>query len=158
MEIQLKKSDILEIGIKDEKGNPTGEYLTFDFGDTSLPLKYQQMVEDYQKNRVYVQNQFRIIDKKQDHKGKKLLSANEEAKIKVLNEFYKKQMEVYDRFLGKDGCKKLLNGRSPYWEMFEDINECIEPIVPKIYETIDNMKARIMGKYKTKKDEGETLE
>ena len=78
--IQLKKSDILRLNIKDEEGNDTGEYLEFDLEDIELPLKYQDLIEKDKKNKELIRNQFIIIEKRQDVKGKKLLSKNEEDK------------------------------------------------------------------------------
>ena len=110
--IQLKQAkDVLRLKIKDENGNDTGNFLEFNLGDLDYLLVLQDMMEADKKNRAYLKNQYDIIDKKQDHKGKKLFSSNEEAKIKATNEFYKKEAEIYDMFLGKDGVKKLLNGR-----------------------------------------------
>ena len=94
-EIRLKESNVLKFGIKDANGEDTGNYLEFDLEDIELPLRYQELIEEDKKNRAYLKNQFTIIDRRQDHKGKKLLSANEEEKIKVLNVFYKKQESVY---------------------------------------------------------------
>ena len=92
--IQLKKSDVLRLGIKDENGKDTGEYLEFDLEDIELPLKYQELIEKDKKNKENLRNQILIIDKRQDIKGKKLLSKNEEDKIKALNEFFNKEVEI----------------------------------------------------------------
>ena len=37
--IQLKKDNILKIGIKNAYGKDTGEYLEFDWEDIDLPLR-----------------------------------------------------------------------------------------------------------------------
>lgn len=92
--IQLKEDNILRIGIKDKEGNPTGEHLEFDMEDIELPLKLNKCEADHRKNVMYVRNQFIVIDKRQDKKGKYLLSFNEEEKIKTLQEFYKREMDV----------------------------------------------------------------
>ena len=153
--IQLKKNeDILKLGIKDEDGNDTGEFLEFNLEDIELPLKYQEIIEEDKKNRTYLKNQFAIIEKKEDHKGKKLMSANEEAKIRALNDFYKKEVEIYDMFLGKDGVKKLLNGRALSWTTLEEIDNIIEEfIVPKLNIKAENIKKKIMSKYQSKGDD-----
>ena len=104
--IQLAEDDILRLGIKDAEGNETGNYLEFNLADIELPLIYQEIIEEDKKNRLDTKNKITIIDKKQDHKGKKLMSANEEAKIKVMIEFYKKEKEIYDKFLGEGGVDK----------------------------------------------------
>lgn len=150
--IQLKKDNILRIGIKDEKGVDTGEHLEFDLEDIELPLKLNECDAKHKKNLEFLRNQFLIIDKKEDKKGKFVLSRNEEEKLKVLQEFYKREMEALDLFLGKDGTKKLLNGRKPYYSMYEDISEMLEPIMPKLKLRADDVIHKIKEKYNNKKD------
>jgi hypothetical protein len=96
--------------------------------------------------------QFVIIDKKEDKKGKYLLSWKEEEKIKVLQEFYKREAEALDLFLGKDGTKKLLNGRNPYYSMYEDISEMLEPILPKLKLRTEDIINKVKQKYNDKKE------
>ena len=52
-----------------------------------------------------------------------------------------------DIFLGENGTRKYLNGKEPYWEMFEDINEALKPYMSKLQITADNMLDRIKEKY-----------
>ena len=150
--IQLKKNDILRLGIKTDEGIDTGEYLEFDLEDIELPLKYQELVEKDEKNRKWLKNQMLIIDKREDVKGKKLLSKNEEDKIKAINTFCKNEEEVYNLFLGENGVQKLLNGRKLTWTSFKEIDELIEKqIVPhldlsmtKISEKIKNENEEVL--------------
>lgn len=153
-DIQLKRSESdLRLKIKDEDGNYTGEELRFNLEDIELPLKYQKIIEEDKKNRLDLKNKYTIIDKKQDHKGKKLLSSNEEEKIKALIEFYKKEIEIYNMFLGERGVEKLLNGRELSWSTLEEIDEIIETaIIPKLTINAKNIKTRIMDKYGKKED------
>ena len=81
--IQLKKNNILKIGIKDSDGNDTGEHLEFDLEDINLPLRLNECDEKHRKNLEFLRNQFIIIDKKEDKKGKKILSWKEEEKLKA---------------------------------------------------------------------------
>lgn len=158
--IQLKESkDILRLKIKDEKGNDTGNLLEFNLGDLDYLLVLQDMMEADKKNRAYLQNQYTIIDKKQDHKGKKLFSANEEARIKAMNEFYKKEAEIYDMFLGKDGVKKLLNGRKLTPATLDEIDEIIEEVIlPKLEIKAEDMKKTIIEKYSNKEKRDDVIE
>ena len=93
-----------------------------------------------------------IIDKKEDKKGKFILSWNEEVKLKVVKEFYQREMDSLDLFLGQGGTKKLLNGRNPYYSMYEDISEMLEPILPKLKLRADDIANRIKEKYSNKKE------
>ena len=145
--IQLKKDNILRIGIKDIDGNDTGEHLEFDMEDINLALRLNECDEKHRKNLEFLRNQFIIIDKKEDKKGKKILSWKEEEKLKVLQEFYKREMEALDLFLGENGTKKLLNGRNPYYSMYEDINDILKPILPKLKLRADDIAKKIKDKY-----------
>jgi hypothetical protein len=156
--IQLKKDNILRIGIKDTEGNDTGEHLEFDLEDIELPLKLNESEMKHRKNYEYLRNQFVIIDKKEDKKGKFMLSWREEEKVKALQEFYKREMEAMDLFLGEGATNKLLNGRKPYYSMYDDIMDIIEPIMPKLEVNADNIINKIKNKYSEKTNEKNVLE
>lgn len=152
--IGLKNENLLKLEIVDEMGNSTGEFLEFDLEDIELPFKYQEIIERLKKSRQNLKNQFAIIEKKQDHKGKKLLSFNEETKLKALTKFYKEQEEIYNIFLGKDGVKKLLNGRNLRWTTLSEIDELIEKqIAPQLNVTMDDITKKIKSKYSNKKED-----
>lgn len=151
--VQLKKDNILRIGIKTADGVDTGEHLEFDMEDIELPLRLNQCELDHKKNLQKLQAQIVIIDKKQDRKGKQILSRNEEEKLKAFNEFYKKEMEALDLFLGEGGTLKLLNGRKPYYSMYDDISEIIEPILPLIKQRTMDITGKIKEKYSNNKSE-----
>lgn len=150
--IRLKDDNILKAIIHDKDNKPTGEYLEFDMGDIELPLKYQECIEKQKKCANQLKMQISIIEKRQDVKGKKMLSKNEEDFYKAINEYFRKSMEAYDMFLGPNGCKKLLNGRKPYYEMFDDIDEIIQPILPEIKSNIEDIKNRLKNKYSKKEE------
>ena len=156
--IQLKKDNILRIGIKDTEGNDIGEHLEFDLEDIELPLRLNECDAKHRKNLEHLKNQFVIIDKKEDKKGKFILSWKEEEKLKVLQEFYKREEEALDLFLGQNGTKKLLNGRKPYYSMYDDINEMLEPIMPKLKLRADDIANKIKEKYSSKTTEKNVLE
>lgn len=158
--IQLKKNeDILRLGIRDEDGNDTGNYLEFDLEDIELPLRLQTLLEEDKKNRTNLKNQYIVIDKRQDHKGKKLFSANEEAKIKAMNDFYKKEVEIYNMFLGENGVQKILNGRKLTWTTLAEIDEIIETIItPKLNANAKRIKEKIMSKYSSTSKRDDVIE
>lgn len=153
--IRLKKNkDILNLKIIDENGNDTGESLQFDLEDIELPIKYQEIIEKDKKARTHLKFRLDEIERTPDKKGKKLLSANEEAKVKAMQEFYKEEVQIYNMFLGEKGVEKLLNGRKLNWGTLEEINEIIEEnIVPKLKVNAQNIKDKIMKKYSNKKDD-----
>lgn len=146
--IQLKKKNTLKLGIRDEEGNDTGNFLEFDLQDIELPLKYQEMLEKDKKNKEWAQKQILIIDKRQDVSGKKMLSKNEEDKIKVLNEFLKKEVDIYNIFLGENGVQKLLNGEALGWTSLSLIDEYIEKqILPYLDMDMKRISDLVKEKY-----------
>lgn len=151
--IQLKKDNILRLGIRTADGKETGECLEFDLEDIELPLKYQDLLEQEKKNRQNLKNNLLIIEKRQDVKGKKLMSKNEEDKIKAINEFYKKEAELLDVFLGEGGVNKLLNGRKLGWTSLEEINEIISTqIAPHLKTNMESISEKIKKKYSSKEE------
>lgn len=150
--IQLKKDNIFRVDIVDSEGNKTGEQLEFDLEDLELPFRLQECYKLHDQNITEIKGKLMVIDKKQDSKGKGLLSKNEEAKLKAINEFYKKEQEALDLFLGENGTAKLLNGRKPYVGMFQDISDMLEPILPKLKLQEDSIIDRIKAKYSKKED------
>ena len=157
--IQLQKDDILRLGIKDSEGNDTGEHLEFNLSDIELPLKYQELMELDKKYKGELRNQMLIIDKRQDVKGKKLLSKNEEDKIKAVNDFFKKEIEVYNLFLGENGVQKLLNGRKIGWTTLQEIDEIIEKqIAPHLDISMKSITDKVKEKYAQTVKKSEEIE
>lgn len=157
-ELKVKTNEnLLKFKLIDEEGNDTGEYLTFDLEDMNCALRYQDCIEQHRKNAEYIKNQQVIISKQEDHKGKKLLSSNEEKMQKALVEYYNREIKALDLFLGEGKTKVILKimGREPYLSMFEDISEMLEPVIPELEKSYENIKKKIVGKYK---DESNILE
>ena len=153
-QIRLKDDNTLKLEIVDSNGVSTGEFLEFQLEDIELPFKYQEIIERLKKSRNNLKNQFTIIEKKQDHKGKKLMSSNEEEKLKALNNFYKEQVEIYNIFLGENGVQKLLNGRKLRWTTLSEIDELIEKqIAPQLDLTMKDITKKIKSKYSNKKED-----
>lgn len=146
--IKLNKSDVLRLGIKTEDGVDTGEYLEFDLEDIELPLRYQDLIERDKKNTERLRNELLIIDKREDVKGKKLLSKNEEDKVRALNKFFNEEVETYNMFLGENGVQKLLNGRKLGWTTLQEINEIIEnQIAPHLDMSMKKITDKVKNKY-----------
>ena len=146
--IQLEKDSILRLGIKDSEGNDTGNILEFDLTDIELPLRYQELIFKDKKNREDLQNQLVIIEKKQDVKGKGFVTKNQEAEIRAIMDFFKKEKETYDLFLGKGGMDKLLNGRKLSWSTLKEIDSIIEKqIFPYIEKNMSEIKEKVKKTY-----------
>ena len=147
--VQLEKNDVLKVKIKDSDGNDTGKYLEFDLEDIELPLRLNECSEAHKKNIKFLKDQFIIIDKKEDRKGKQLLSWKEEEKLKVLKRVYEDEMKALDLFIGEGKTQMILDlmGRKPYLTMYDDIGKLIEPILPQLKINVDNIKDKIKKKY-----------
>lgn len=146
--IKLNKSDVLRLGIKTYNEEDTGNFLEFDLSDIELPLRYQELLEKDKKNKENLRNQMVIIEKRQDTRGKKLMSKNEEDKIRALNEFFKKEIEIYNMFLGENGVQKLLNGRKLGWTSLKEIDEIIEKqITPHLDLNMKKITNKVKEKY-----------
>ena len=147
-EIKLSKSNELRLKIKTDDGKDTGEYLTFDLEDIELPLRYQEMIEKNKKNRDWLKKELVIIEKRQDVKGKKLLSKNEEDKFKAVNKFFNQEVEIYNMFLGDNGVQKLLNGKKLGWTTLLEIDEIIlNQILPYIENKVKDLENKVIEKY-----------
>ena len=152
--IKLKeRKDVFRLGIMDSKGKVVKDIngdevcIEFDLGDIELPLRYNKCVNLIDNAKRNLKNQFIIINKKQNHK-RKGLDTNDELKAKALQRFYKEAEIAMDMFLGEGGTRKFLNGKKPYWEMFDDLSEAIEPYMDKLEVKTKNMTDRIKEKYK----------
>lgn len=146
--IQLNNSDVLTLKIKDAEGNYTGESLVFDLEDIELFTRYQDMLEKDKKNKGNLRNQLLIIEKRQDVKGKKLLSKNQEDSLKALQDFFNKEIEIYNMFLGERGVEKLLNGRKLGWTTLREIDDIIEKqITPYFDNTMDRITDKVKKVY-----------
>ena len=91
-----------------------------------------------------------IINKKQDtKKSKDFLSSNEKARYEAIKKYYKSLEEAIDKFLGKDGTKKIF-GERRYLTMWEDFVEMFQPILPIIKVNADSIEKQIKEKYSNK--------
>ena len=157
--IQLKKRNIVKIGIKDEDGNikldENGNelYLLFDLEDIKTVDRYNESMELNQKALSDLHNQLLIINKKQDVKDKKsYLTRNQKAKIKAIQKFYEDTERAMDLFLGEGGTQKIF-GDIRYFTMFNDLGEMLKPILPKIKVNIDSIEDQIREMYKVKDED-----
>ena len=152
--IQLNKDNILRIGIKNQNGKKTDCVLEFDVEDIEWPLRINKCEFEHNKNLQSLKNQFAIIDKKEDRKSNGLLTWKQSQKIMAYKEFYEKDMKALDLVLGEGKTQEILNvmRRKPYYSMFEDIFALINPILPKLKKTTDDITNKIKQKYDKKED------
>lgn len=141
--IQLKQDNLFKIGIKNAEGKDTGEIITIDLEDIKLPLRCQESEKMIKDNNKWLQAQRIMIEKRPDKKGKKLLSANEEALLKLVNEYYEKQTKAYELVLGEGAIKKILCGRELYITFFSDLEEQMKKLRPKLNQNVVDIKTKI---------------
>ena len=155
--IKVNKKDIFRLGILDENGNPKVDEngkelcLEFDLADIELPLKLNKCELMIRNAQNKLKDRIVIINKKEDKKGKMLLSSNEEERIRALKEYYDSMEKAIDLFIGEGGTKKVFGNRR-YWEMYEDLSEMLKPFLPKLKLSINDMTDRIKNKYNVKED------
>lgn len=151
--IKLPENDVIKIGIKDSKGNDTGEHLEFDLEDFTLLKRLNQMRINHTRNLQYYDNQNLILSKKQDYTPKNSMFTYKELRqIEIAEEFCKKEMETIDLFIGEGKTQMILDliGRKPYLTMFNDIYKMLEPITPIIEKEKNKLEDKIKEKYDTK--------
>ena len=141
--IQLKQDNLFKIGIKNAEGKDIGEIITIDLEDLKLPLRCQESEKMIKDNNRWLQAQRIMIEKRPDKKGKKLLSANEEALLKLVNEYYEKQTKAYELVLGEGAIKKILCGREIYITFFSDLEEQMKKLRPKLNQNVVDIKTKI---------------
>ena len=111
--------------------------------DLKLPLRCQESEKMIKDNNKWLQAQRIMIEKRPDKKGKKLLSANEEALLKLVNEYYEKQTKAYEFVLGEGAIKKILCGREMYITFFSDLEEQMKKLKPKLNQNAVDIKEKI---------------
>lgn len=141
--IQLKQDNLFKMSIKNAEGEDTGEIITIDLEDIKLPLRCQESEKMIKDNNRWLQAQRIMIEKRPDKKGKKLLSANEEALLKLVNEYYEKQTKAYELVLGEGAIKKILCGREMYITFFSDLEEQMKKLRPKLNQNAVDIKTKI---------------
>lgn len=161
--IQLNDNkDVLKLWIKTKDGKETGDFLEFNLEDIELLDTLQRMNDETNKNYQWIKSQITIIEKKQDFKKKnKIMTNNEEMKYNAIKQYYKKQKDIFNMFLGENGVEKLLYGRKFDWETLEEVNNIIKnQISPQLNITMDNITNKIKNKYKIemKNDDIEVVE
>lgn len=155
--IKVERKDIFKLGIADEEGNPKLDEkgkevcLEFDLADIELPLKLNKCEHLIRKAQSNLKSKMVVIDKKEDRKGKMLLSYKEEEKIKALKEYYDEMEKAIDLFIGEGGTRKVFGNRR-YWEMYEDLIEMLNPFLPKMKIGVDSIISRVKNKYKVKEE------
>lgn len=147
--IQLEEKNVLRFKVKKANGEDTGLEIKFDLQDIELPLRISRMEEIHRKNESILKQKYAIIDKQQDKKGKNLLSWKQEEQIKLLKEFYENEMKALDMFIGQGMTKKILKAidRYPYYDMFDDIVNSLEPVLKNIENEANSMFDDIKKKY-----------
>lgn len=148
--LKIRLNDINDKPILNNKGEEV--FWTFDIEDIEQVAIWSDIVETDKKLRKKLQNDLLVIEKRTDTKGKYSNSKNSEDSLEVYREFFNKEIININRFLGENGVQKFLNGRKPYFSMFEDIAEAIEQILPLFDKAIEDTKARVKDKYSKQDD------
>lgn len=149
LKITLEEKETLIFEIEDKKGIKTGEILEFDLDDIELPIKYYNLVEEDKKNKKWYRDELLIINKRQDVKVKgDIASKNEIDRLKAAEKFFKKEVEIYNGFLGENGVQKLLNGAKVGWESLKVIDKMLEEqVLPYLDLSLKSLTDKVTEKY-----------
>jgi len=153
--ITLKKRNTLKIGIKDEEGVPKVDengkelFIEFDLEDIDVLDNYNKCVIQVEKAHQALRNDMIIIGKKQDSKGKGFMTKNQELEKDAVKKYYAAMEKAINLFIGEGGVDKIF-GKHRYLTMFDDFDEMIQPILPKLKVNLDSIDEKIKGKYKSK--------
>jgi len=156
--IQIEEKNVLRFNVKKANGDDTGLVIKIDLQDIELPLRISKMDEIHKKNVSLLKQKSQVLEKKEDKKGNKLLSWKQEEQIKLLREFYDSEEKALDMLIGQGMTKKILKAidRYPYYDMFDDIVNSLEPVFGIIEKETESMFDDIKKKYGSA-DEGNII-
>lgn len=152
--INIKKRDIVRIGIKDEDGNVKLDkdghevFIEFDLEDINLIDNYSKAITMCEKAGKTLQSELVIINKKEDVKINDYITRNQKAKMDALKKYYKFIEEAMNLFLGENGFDKIF-GSKRYLTMLDDLSEMLAPIMPLLKVNVDSIQNKIITKYKS---------
>lgn len=152
--INIKKRDIVRIGIKDEDGNVKLDkdghevFIEFDLEDINLIDNYSKAITMCEKAGKTLQSELVIINKKEDVKINDYITRNQKAKMDALKKYYKSIEEAMNLFLGENGFDKIF-GSKRYLTMLDDLSEMLAPIMPLLKVNVDSIQNKIITKYKS---------
>jgi hypothetical protein len=163
--IKIEEKNVLRFNVKNSQGEDTGLILKFDLQDIELPLRINNMKKIHEKNKSILKQEFEIINKKENKKGKDFLDWKTEEKIKATRKFYDNDMKALDMLIGQGMTKKILIAidRFPYYDMFDDIIGALEPVLDKFENEANSMVKDFESKIKNIKEkygeinEGDTI-
>lgn len=156
--IKLKKRNVLKFGIMDENNKPKLDknghevFIEFDLEDINTIDNYSKCIYLAEKAGNTLKGKVSAIKKREDNKKDgDFLSKNEKDEYEALKEYYKDLEQAMDLFLGQGGTSKIF-GKSRYYEMFDDLSEMLEPIMPKLKINADELADKIKTKYSFTED------
>ena len=147
--IQLEEKNVLRFNVKKANGEDTGLVIKIDMQDIELPLRISKMEEIHKKNVSILKQKAKALEKQEDKKGNKLLSWKQEESIKLLREFYDNDMKALDMLIGQGMTRQILKAidRYPYYDMFDDIVNSLQPVLGRIEQEANSMFEDIKKKY-----------
>lgn len=152
--IKLKKDNVLREQVYDVNGNEIGFEFVFDMEDIELPLRIDQAYYEHRKNLQSIKNQMRIIEKKEERKSDGILTWKQRQELLAYKEYYEKDIKAMDMIIGEGKTREFLKAvkRKPYYSMFDDICELLEPLMPKLKNITEDITQKIKDKYDKKEE------
>lgn len=148
--IKLKENGVIRVPIVTHDGKETGEEIIFDLEDFELPFKLNKCKIEHEKNYKQAMKKLDEIEKmelEENIEEGSIATQKELKSLEVMEEFFAKETKALDYFLGEGGTKKMLGGRHPYFSMFDDIDEMLQPVYPLLDKCYEKSIEKIKNKY-----------
>ena len=145
-QIRIKRAeeDLYRINSADD-----GTEIVFDLADIGLAVKCDKAFNEVEANRKRAIAQVEMIEKKyKNQPASEKLKNQEAAEIhRALNDMFKQNRVIMDRFFGCPGAMQKLFGDSNYIDMYADLYDQLEPHFQKMGMNVESIAERIKRKY-----------
>ena len=127
--------------------NDKGETIEFGPDDIELVFKLDRAYKAVLKVQDNLKADLLIISKRQDVTKKgEMMSENDKDTIKAYKKAFMEMRAAYDGFLGEGACQKIFGDRN-YLEMFNDLNNELQPHFEKMKLNREKVVNKIKEKY-----------
>ncbi|MCD7722690.1 MAG: hypothetical protein LUH82_01885 [Clostridiales bacterium] len=138
--LRIERKGLYEIEVNDK-----GETIVFDTRDIELPYRaneaFKRIQSIVEKSRAKIQ----LIEKEQA-KEDGFLTSKETKMLELTQKTFQQMREAMDGFLGNGACQKIF-GDTNYAEMFDDLQEALQPHFEKMGILNQNLEEKIADKY-----------
>ena len=146
--LKIKRDDIYRIPVIDIYGNDNGDFLEFDLQDISLTFRCIKSLEEVEKIKNETKAKELEILSRENEEGK-YISKNAEDILKMWEKAFIDMRKAMDLFLGEGACEKIFKDKN-YINMYDDLNEVLDPYIEDMGLSFEKTKKQIKDKYSSK--------